>query len=112
MFRRYDSYPEFSDCNKKNTCDNNFEIHFRFTTVLENVSMVGKTFDTRWNVYLSKLDLLNLDTVDDRQVLNSEPIIVTAVSSNHFREVLNLLYSLSVLYNGSRIIYIYDLGLR
>lgn len=71
----------------------------------------GKNFDTKWNKYLFDLNLYQVNTLNDSDVLNTEPVIATAVSSNHFRESLKMLHAISKVYQ-KKIVYIYDLGLR
>lgn len=84
---------------------------FSLANSFDKVSNHGIPFDTKWNIYLDKFDLLNIKNINSNVVLSSTPVIGTAVSSNHFSEILSLLKSLTVVYKDTKMVYIYDLGL-
>lgn len=88
------------------------DTRFSFNCSSGNVTYYGKRFDKKWNYYLHNLNLLDVQTDDDEKVFNSSPVIVTAISSNHFRESFNLLKSISNVYQNKKMVYVYDLGLR
>lgn len=77
-------------------------------------SQDGLQCNKKWNIYLNELNLLDIRNIDDEKVLLSEPIIATAISSNHVKKFLNLLTSLSYICKRkwNHIVYVYDLGVE
>lgn len=88
------------------------ERKFQFETIFNNVTHKGLPFDTKWNVYLERMGLLDVTSTDDNKVLNSKPVMVSAVSSNHFVYFLKFMHSLVKVYKPEKMLFIYDLGLR
>lgn len=85
---------------------NNTEIYFQKT--IKGI----KPFSPQTISYLGALNLLekDIENVNDTFVLNSNPVIVSAISSNHLKEFQNLLSDLRVL-NMAKLVYLYDIGL-
>lgn len=91
---------------------NNLKTSFRLMNTFDKVSNHGIPFDIKWNVYLEEFDLLNVKNINSTAVLSSTPIIGTAVSTNHFYEFGFLIRSLAAVHNNTKMLYIYDLGMR
>lgn len=69
-------------------------------------------FNTSWNRILEELNLLNVKITDDKTVFSSFPVIGTAISSNHLGPYKEFLQTVENFYNNTKLIYLYDLGLK
>lgn len=95
----------------RNITNYNLNTEFRFQ-MFNDTKKFGKGFDKKWNVYLNETNLLNVPIVDDETVLNSSPVITTGFNSQCYGRAQGLFNSLRKLYNDTKIVYVYDLGLR
>lgn len=84
----------------------------QFRKCYNNVEYIGLPFSKEWNKYLQNFGLLNVDDINKSYILASEPVYVAAFSDNHYNEAKSMLDYLSQWYNGTKILYLYDLGLR
>lgn len=91
-----------------------FQLHigYQFRNSYNNVDYNGYPFDKLWNKYLQKFGLLNVDNKDDAKILDSDPVYVTAFSDNHYQEANSMMHYLSKRLNGTKRLYLYDIGLR
>lgn len=103
----YSKHPILFACNF-----NTLDTEFRLLDLFGNASFHAIPFDKKWNIYLKRVKLLNVAKVSDEEIFKSVPIIGTAISSNHFRELQRMLRSLSNVYNNTKLVYVYDLGLQ
>lgn len=102
----YDSYDKTTESYFR------LEDQLQFRRTYNNVEYVGLPFNKSWNKYLQNFRLLHIEQVDDASVLLSQPVHVTAFSDNHYHEAKSMMNYLIQRYNGTRILYLYDLGLR
>lgn len=103
---------QYSSTSLYQNIENILHKEFKFYYKINDVYKYGAPFNLKWNSVLDQLNLLNIKTIDDEIIYFSVPIIGTAVSSNNFREINQLLHSLSIFFKSKKIVYVYDLGLR
>lgn len=85
---------------------------FQFSRKYKDETYVGKRFDKKWDKYLAQLDLLDAKPTDEKKILHSRPVIISAFSNNHYGEARTMIKYIEELYNYTKILYIYDLGMK
>uniref|UniRef100_A0A915IXJ5 Uncharacterized protein n=1 Tax=Romanomermis culicivorax TaxID=13658 RepID=A0A915IXJ5_ROMCU len=118
-----DPYKNFMQVVSSVRNDDQDHDYYRFKrTFADELYVSNSSFSPKSDVFLKELKLSNEDLIaktgddeseefEEKRVLESAPIFVTAFSDNHFHEAMNLMESIKTQYK-EKIVVVYDIGLN